>query len=149
MTDSKELRLGNYGTDESYDVFKRIIKVESINDKGINLEIEDDGRYPEIANYIIEPEYRFDTLYPIPLTKDWLLRFGFKKQLDSSYEKNDISLFLDKRFKTNLYLQTNDSSENFKWFSFERKIEYIHELQNLYFALTREELTLNPTKNAL
>jgi hypothetical protein len=79
-------------------------------------------------------------LQPIPLTEEWLLKFGFKKQLDKSFAKNDFSIFLDKRFKTNLFLQENQ--EDFKWFSYELKVEYIHQLQNLYFALTCEELKI-------
>jgi hypothetical protein len=75
---------------------------------------------------------------PIPLTKEWLLNLGFKKDVDGSFMKNDISIFLDKRFKTNLFLQENQ--DNFKWFSYECKIQYVHQLQNLYFALTGDEL---------
>lgn len=77
---------------------------------------------------------------PIPLTEEWLLNFGFEKDLDKSLVKNNIAIFLDKRFKTNLFLQENQ--DNFKWFSYELKVEYVHQLQNIYFALTGEELTL-------
>jgi hypothetical protein len=87
---------------------------------------------------IIQCEISPDSFTPIPLTEEWLLKFGFKKQLDKSFAKNDFSIFLDKRFKTNLFLQENQ--EDFKWFSYELKVEYIHQLQNLYFALTGEEL---------
>jgi hypothetical protein len=77
---------------------------------------------------------------PIPLTEEWLLKFGFKKESDKSLTKNDIAIFLDKRFKTNLFLQENQ--DNFKWFSYECKIQYVHQIQNLYFALTGDELTI-------
>lgn len=81
-----------------------------------------------------------EELQPIPLTKEWLLNLGFKKDVDGSFMKNDISIFLDKRFKTNLFLQENQ--DNFKWFSYECKIQYVHQLQNLYFALTGDELII-------
>lgn len=81
-----------------------------------------------------------ERLSGIPLTKEWLLNLGFKKDSDGSFIKNDISIFLDKRFKTNLFLQENQ--DNFKWFSYECKIQYVHQLQNLYFALTGDELTI-------
>jgi hypothetical protein len=81
-----------------------------------------------------------DAYRPIPLTKEWLLNLGFKKDVDGSFMKNDISIFLDKRFKTNLFLQENQ--DNFKWFSYECKIQYVHQLQNLYSALTGDELTI-------
>jgi hypothetical protein len=81
-----------------------------------------------------------ERLSGIPLTKEWLLNLGFNKDVDGSFMKNDISIFLDKRFKTNLFLQENQ--DNFKWFSYECKIKYVHQLQNLYFALTGDELTI-------
>jgi hypothetical protein len=77
---------------------------------------------------------------PIPLTEQWLKDFGFEKELDNSMVKGDIAIFLDRRFKTNLFLR--DNQEN-KWFSFNSKVEYVHQIQNLYFALTGEELTIN------
>ena len=45
----KDLRIGSIITDEYYDSFKTVIKVESVNQYGINLYIEDDGNYPEMA----------------------------------------------------------------------------------------------------
>ena len=80
MIESKELRIGNLVTDEFYDSFKTIIEVDSISDRGINLFIEDDGNYPECAGTWIEPEKRFDTIFGIPLTEEWLLKFGFEKK---------------------------------------------------------------------
>ena len=94
----------------------------------------------EIIGREEQPSCHIEEFEPIPLTEEWLLKFGFKKQLDKSFAKNNFSIFLDKRFKTNLFLQENQ--ENFKWFSYELKVEYIHQLQNLYFALTCEELKL-------
>ena len=42
----RDLCIGNLVTDEFYDSFKTIIKVNSIDERGINLEVEDDGNYP-------------------------------------------------------------------------------------------------------
>lgn len=81
-------------------------------------------------------------LFPIPLTEEILLKCGFNKGIDGSFIKNDISVFLDKRFKTNLYLQTNELSLNHNWFGYECKVKHLHQLQNLYFALTGEELKI-------
>lgn len=58
--DAKELRIGNWVTDEFYDHFKTVMKVTSINEKGINLTVQNDGNYPELADHFIEPEYTFD-----------------------------------------------------------------------------------------
>jgi len=121
----RELRIGNYLqckiTQESV-VIKMIdsqCDVCSLNDGLCDLEL----------------------LEPIPLTEEWLLKFGFELQLDGSYQKNDFSIFLDKRFNTNLYLQDNEKG-SFKWFGYECKVIHVHQLQNLYFALTNEELKI-------
>lgn len=59
MIQPQELRIGDYVTDEFYENFKTIIEVDSITKKGINVFIEDDRNYPEIAQSWIEPEYTF------------------------------------------------------------------------------------------
>ena len=123
---ANELRLGNLVT---------ATLTNEIYEIGIwALRVIEDGNYQN--SYDTETK----VYKPIPLTEEWLLKFGFKKQLDKSFAKNDFSIFLDKRFKTNLFLQENQ--EDFKWFSYELKVEYIHQLQNLYFALTGEELKI-------
>lgn len=73
---------------------------------------------------------------PIPLTEDWLLKFGFKlNKLGnmyrySNYPKRVISF---KKFQGKWYLYMTHNP----------KCDYVHQLQNLYFALTGEELTLS------
>lgn len=137
-----ELRIGNLVTDEFYDSFHTIIIVESINDNGINLEIEDDGNYPEIARKWIEPYYNFDFIKPIPLTEEWLVKFGFKK--------DEIGVFVNICYKQNLSIGLNLVGDKYCIVyltgSFgmvqPKHIKSVHQLQNLYFALTGEELTL-------
>jgi len=67
-------------------------------------------------------------LYPIPITEEWLLKFGFKKHKawDDSfyYLKSDVDIFE--------YLSGFEHNDF--------HIKYVHQLQNLYFALTGEEL---------
>lgn len=86
MIEAKELRFGNVVTDEFYESFKTIITVESINEKGINLNIEDDGNYPELSQRWIEPDNRFDTLFGIPLTDEWIVNFGLSKENGYPYK---------------------------------------------------------------
>jgi len=127
---ASELRIGNYvmAINNYMDVFV----IHAIyGQKFLNI------RSSEYKNY----ETTIKDVKPIELTEEWMLEFGFKKDLDKSFMKNDISIFLDKRYKTNIYLQANDSG--YGWFGFEKRIDYVHELQNLYFALTGEELTIN------
>ena len=85
----------------------------------------------------------FKVIYPIPLTEEWLVKFGAEKV-------NEISEYFDGEdmYSYELYL---DGAECL----FDRKcncqpyehIKYVHQLQNLYFALTGEELKQNVTEN--
>jgi len=75
-----------------------------------------------------------DEIEFIPLTEEWVLKLGFKNK--TIYIKG-ICLYLvnegmsggfqDNEYGINEYVD----------------IKYVHQLQNLYFALTGEELTLN------
>ena len=68
------------------------------------------------------------TALPIPLTEEWLLRFGFKKGVK--------------------YWSYNGFDVDFKeWFGFNKMVaksplKHVHQLQNLYFSITGEELTI-------
>lgn len=70
---------------------------------------------------------------PIPLTEEWLLKFGF----EIGYNKTKM---LDVYCKDFGILIERSNGGNFYY----KKvyISSVHQLQNLYFALTGEELTL-------
>jgi len=100
----------------------------------------------EIKGYDIVriEENDFNTLNyePIPLTEEWLLKFGFNCDLAKTYtkqiEKNTFELRFDKLDKI-IVLDVNINYED-TYLEF-KHIKYIHQIQNLYFALTNEELT--------
>jgi hypothetical protein len=70
---------------------------------------------------------------PIPLTEEWLLKFGFiPNPYQDRYEKGIIKFECDKTL-----------GETILWIELAPHIKYVHQLQNLYFALTEEELILN------
>ena len=74
-------------------------------------------------------------LTPIPLTEEWLFKFGFLKDLENG-------IFLNINAYAFLYWQNNrvellDNDNNFMI----SHCDYVHQLQNLYFALTAKELT--------
>lgn len=71
---------------------------------------------------------------PIPLTEEWLLRFGFEDRfVIEAYIKGDIIVREDYKIGIHDGLHNN---------TFIKDMEYVHQLQNLYFALTEEELEL-------
>ena len=74
-----------------------------------------------------------DEVSPIQLTEDWLLKFDFE------YVGNDM-------YVLGSFLITRDETDNVFYFDidnpFSTPIHYIHQLQNLYFALTNQELKL-------
>jgi hypothetical protein len=87
---------------------------------------------------------------PIPLTEDWLLKFGFEKQIIKTLLKgvniinyrlnNFIVYILPNSFEVELI---REDGEQFNlWLNFDKTI---HILQNLYFALKGEELTIKQT----
>jgi hypothetical protein len=73
---------------------------------------------------------------PIPLTEEWLLKFGFEKTMSWTYAKNLVG-----NLKLVYYLGEKGWSIGFKPYSDFPNLKYVHQLQNLYFALTGEELT--------
>lgn len=70
------------------------------------------------------------TYEPIPLTEEWFYKFGFSKS-NVWFEKNGIELFNI----ADLYFRAK--------YPIKADVKFVHQLQNLYFALTGEELTVN------
>jgi hypothetical protein len=71
---------------------------------------------------------------PIEITEEWLLRFGFVYHDDDgiiTYSRDNIVIF--QRYRLDFYFELS----NYK----DAELEYVHQLQNLYYALTGEELT--------
>ena len=90
------------------------------------------------------PEYNhWVNAEPIKISNDWLVKLGFKLYpsgyycLDIHGEKVYISIGLKHDTEPNLIL---DSGENALSFNL-KHIKYVHQLQNLFFALTGVELS--------
>ena len=139
---ASELRIGNYVTNGYCDSFKTIFEVQSINEEGINLSIED---YERASDICIEPEYTFDLLLGVPLTEEWLLNFGFEKRPDLDvcdsdggsnctefYKKDGVSISF---YRGNFWDATINHELDFN-------LEYVHLLQNFWMCYKQEELTI-------
>ena len=74
----------------------------------------------------------------IPITEEWFLKFGFEKTKEnfSTYDLGKLSIYMPSVHyeKGRTYFDS--------WVIIEKSPETVHQLQNLYFALTGEELTL-------
>jgi capsid portal protein len=125
MIDPKELRLGNF------------IRFNEKFPDDPELELDNEGPMNEddFNHMLIDSEFRKNA-EAIPLTEEWLKRFGFKRQNNAwnGPHKNDFSLWNP---PGEYGISLNDTIMC-------PVIEYVHQLQNLYFALTGEELTLKP-----
>ena len=92
---------------------EQYIEVESIDYEQINIHFR---------------SYYFIDLNAIPLTKDWLLKFNFQ-YLNNHYIIAGLVIWEI----NGVFLCDKNGIV----------IKYVHQIQNLYFALTGEELILN------
>ena len=117
---ANELRIGNYV--KFGKLFKKVVEIA---EEGFYI-LDKDGT--TLKN-------TWADLQPIPLTEEWLLKFGLEKELDSFYRFNKSSM-IEICFYDGGILVTNQSVCL-------NSIKYVHQLQNLYFALTGEELVVS------
>jgi hypothetical protein len=120
--DAKELRIGN-------------ILYSRLRDREFIVTATD------IVNIQNEPE----NVRAIPLTKEWLLKYGFIFKKQSNICGQDQWSGMDFYMKDNITLRGNLKKSSTLTLAeyFNCKIEYVHQLQNLFFALTGTELTIN------
>lgn len=80
-----------------------------------------------------------DNVRPIPLTEEWLVKLGFEMRMLCFFHEN-----LTIGRLSPIYDGTADFTFSEVTFMISNnpvvKIEHVHQLQNLYFALTGEEL---------
>lgn len=84
------------------------------------IKVEVDDLYDNVRKYY----------EPIPIIEEVLLECGFEYD-DAFYYKDGI------------FLEYDDNSLRLDCMSDSVSIKYLHQLQNLYFALTNEELEIN------
>jgi len=138
---ASELMIGNW-VNMYVNGYRVECKVREISKNGIR-SWESFKEYKDELNKSSVAEFK-----PIPLTEEWLLKFGFVG-LDGwskhTIELCDVTLLcIDKDLTEEAYscvsiLDTIDGVPvylNSVW------LEYVHQLQNLYFALTGEELKI-------
>jgi hypothetical protein len=129
--EANELRIGNYVFYRDKDT---LLEVSNIGVKGF-----------ETINYqgLVYGSCDVNEYNPIPITKEWLLKFGF--ELTSNYPPEG-KMFTYKDIKGYMLdvciaYQFISVSQNIGTVRI-KNVKYIHQLQNLYFYLTGEELTI-------
>jgi hypothetical protein len=116
-----ELRIGNL---VNY-IDGGLFKVIGIHEFGLDVEDDIETTYMEFENF-----------EPIPLTEEWLLKFGFeikKGEWSAATHKINTEFIINNAHKMWMFTPI--------WCLDYASIQYVHQLQNLYFALTNEELT--------
>jgi hypothetical protein len=148
---ASELRIGNWFQQDASNnnTISRFFTVDEIKRYGVrSTYIRQDTNQPHTSLFSL------DSIHPIPLTPEILEKCGFVMlhhlgkiqptfQIDSSFELHWANGILYLTFSQDNYDENIDLSE----FIIERAlphIQYLHQLQNLYFALTGEELTYTP-----
>lgn len=130
-----ELRIGNYIFDRS----GKILRIDGWeNPSKVYM---DNGTYHlpepigEVPYHPLTEEISF--LKPIPLTEQWLKDFGFEKPAHSFI--GDIFHLSEWDEFPNTWCVAMNKNNAIIF----RRLKHAHQLQNLYFALTGEELKLN------
>jgi hypothetical protein len=137
---ANELRIGNY---VRFSEDGTIFTVDSIEEKGLVVQNEEETAWIELEEF-----------EPIPLTEEWFLKFGFEIKNHFSIHKTPIYFkgemdidycfsYADFREDYSFYVEYTDSpfdSDTDKLYPVSLGIKYVHQLQNLWFTLTGEEL---------
>ena len=119
-----ELRIGNYIRHEDKNgAFT--VEVIGITPKGATV------KYGPGVSTITQEE-----ITPVPLTKQTLLRCGFSEVgiYENVLHRGDYRVYLDAEAKDGLLKYETDD------YHLEVEVKSVHQLQNLYFALTGSEL---------
>jgi hypothetical protein len=124
-----ELRIGNY---VKYSNGSKLFKVVGIHEFGIDVEDDIESTYIEYSEF-----------EPIALTKEILLKCGFENTNIGYFEKRVMQRGkINIRFNKGVLEFLELGTSNHYLFGDMKKIN-LHQLQNLYFALTGQELEIN------
>ena len=120
--EARELRIGNI-IEMTYLPNGKVFI--SINSYQIN-QLNDKEKGCRVAEY-------YDSFRPIPITEEWLIKFGGNCVMVEGCPIYYVNPFDIEYYENESVLIIGNSSV---------KLKYVHQLQNLYFALTGEEITL-------
>jgi len=129
MIDSKELRIGNLlEVDGNYWPVNSIVTIDK----------------DRFELYLSDVDYDY-ALYaePISITEEWLLKFGFEKVGERVWRFQDLGYSEEAKHVSRKWESDEEIDPKYLgWLPCANGIVYVHQLQNLYFALTGTELTI-------
>lgn len=135
---TNDLRIGNYLYYKDTDF---VATVELIHGKN-HFDCRD-----EFGSFTPNNKYQ-----PIPLTEEWLLNFGFEKigsfkewnKRNSVLKEKEYSFPIFDHKNINMYFYSTPFADNYFFYNGTHipvnKMPNVHQIQNLYFALTGKEL---------
>jgi len=127
---AKELRIGNWVNKNGY--FRQILGVHSNSVIIMNT--------PPLT-LTKSMDIHINKIEPIPLTEEILLKCGFKDIYNKMWLilEGSPNIEINKStFQVSVWETINDETEGI----YLNNIKYLHQLQNLYFALTGKELNI-------
>lgn len=100
-----------------------------------------DYDFSEKNNFGENTPIRKEDIAPIPITEEWLLKFGFEKtnRVDFGILRPCYTIF-------SFALMIRHDSYYFDWIGGNTEVKYIHTLQNAYYILTGEKFTIKENK---
>ena len=133
MIEYAELRIGNL---VMYD--NEVVVVDEINKRNAFLVCLDGAMFSN-SKPLAE-------INPIPLTEEWLLKFGFERSDDEEFDKYaNAKTFFKKFMQVGIRPSDSGYAAKIVWFVFgygmlPEVLLHVHQLQNLFYALTGTEL---------
>lgn len=133
-----------------------ILVVESIDNFGINkssnlyFEVNYYNGYfdTEITNNSRNSAIKVVNIEPIPLTEEWLLKFGFKNYLDGGYSSDEAERVI---YSLNGFqISIEEDGLIYEWIEVEdnyysckgKEFKFVHKLQNFYYESKDQELII-------
>jgi len=119
--EAKELRIGNLFIEENS---KKIIEVIGLEKNRV------------VFSGMFLDKWQAE---PIPLTEEWLLKFGFEEN-DNIYKLNNFGKFIFFEHLNSFGFYPSGLLNSLMRMD---NLKSVHQLQNLYFALTGKELEID------
>jgi hypothetical protein len=149
MINTKKLRIGNFVcTQNPMEIFVTCKDERLRKDVDVVLEVSDpllvfnDGNFNSFG---YSARFNSESVNPIPLTDEWFIRFGFEVEdvVNRSTYPFAYRIFTIKtksKLCEEIKIAWNQNDYHFYSIVY---FEYVHELQNFFFAITKDELKLN------